>query len=218
MKLSRKYKFVIALVAMVVSYPSFGLEIEFQGQTVQTESISEQCLNIAGEYDGVRIENSIARKVARICQQSKQNDLLLLTHANFIATRDNVTVTVRFHNEFVPVTNGPTIGRVSLDGFFATAIGTEAPAGDTVELKGYLNQGSNVSLINEALTHTVGEPDDLLSAVFELQTEQDYLVAGKRTLKAELNFKLGKAGNQLVIKAIRVSLDPPWFKRPRTAE
>ena len=79
---------------------------------MQTESVSELCLNIAGEYDGVRIEDSEVRKVARLCQQTKQNNLMVLSNANFVATKDNAMITVRFHNDFAPRLNGPTIGRV----------------------------------------------------------------------------------------------------------
>ena len=64
----------------------------------------------------------------------------------------------------------------------------------------------------------MGDANDLESAVFELQTEKNYLVAGRRTLKGELTIAIGKTGNQMVVRAIRVSLDPPWFVRPRTAE
>ncbi|MDA9982191.1 hypothetical protein N9H39_05545 [Gammaproteobacteria bacterium] len=219
MNAGRKYEMaLVALLAGLVSGPSYGLEIDIQGTTLQTESVSELCLNIAGEYDGVRIEDSEVGKVARMCQQTKQNNLMILSNANFVATKDNAVITVRFHNDFAPRLNGPTIGRVGLDGFFATSIGTEAPSGDRVELKGYLNQETNDDLIEEALIHTVGDANDLESAVFELQTEKNYLVAGRRTLKGELTIAIAKTGNQMVVRAIRVSLDPPWFIRPRTAE
>jgi hypothetical protein len=205
-------------VAGLISCTAHALEIDIQGTILQTEKVSDLCLNIAGEYDGFTIENSEVGKLARVCHQSKQNDLLVMGYANFVATKDNVTITVRFHNDFAPALNGPTIGRASLDGFFATGVGTEAPSGDRVELKGFLNQGTNDDLIGEALTHTVGNRDDLASAVIELQTEKPYLIAGRRTLKGELTFGMGQVGNQMVLRAIRVSLDPPWFKRPREAE
>ena len=219
MKSTKKYPILFSAVAAgLVFQTAYGLQIDIQGTILQSETVSELCLNLAGEYDGVRIENSEVGKVARICHQSKQNDLLVMGNANFVATRDNATITVRFFNDFAPGLNGPTVGRASIDGFFATATGTEAPSGDRLELKGYLNQGTNDDLMEEALTHTVGEKNDLGSAVFELQTEKQYLVAGRRTLKGELTIFMGKTGNQMVLRAIRVSLDPPWFKRPRTAE
>ena len=59
------------------------------------------------------------------------------------------------------------------------------------------------------MAHTVGSKDDLISAVFELSTEQNFLVAGSRSLRGELTVNMAKAGNQMVLRAIRVSLDPP---------
>ncbi len=208
----------IVLLAALIPWSSHALEIEIQGRGLAPASPTDMCVHIAGEYEGVRIEDSEAGKRARICQQSKPNNLLVLSNANFVATQDRSVVNVRFHHQFAPRLNGPVIGRASLLGFFATATGTAAPSGDSVELRGFLSQGASEDPIQEALAHTVGEREDLQSAVFDLDTEKEYLVAGARALRGSLRISLNRSGHQMVIRAIRVSLDPPWYTRERTSE
>ncbi len=203
----------IVLAAALISSPCQALEIVIQNQTLSPATAVDTCINIAGEYEGFRVEDSVAGKQARICQQSKASNLLVISDANFVATRDGMQITVQFRHDFAPGLNGPVIGRVSADGFFATGTGTEAPSGDRIELKGYLRQGSQDDLIDAGVGHTVGASNDFQSAVFDLKTEKQYLVAGARSLKGELIIALGKTGHQMaLLGGIRVSLDPIYTK------
>ncbi len=218
MNMQKPYVYLTGLLLGLASWSSHALEIVIQELTMTPASESDMCVRIAGDYPGIRIEDSEAGKQARICQQSKPNNLMVLSNANFVATQDQVAVTVRFHHRFAPTINGPVIGRASVLGFFATAIGTEAPSGNSVELQGYLSQSASDDAIQEALSHTVGERSDLESAVFDLGTEKEYLVAGTRALKGTLTISLNRAGDQMVVRSMRVSLDPPWYTRERTSE
>jgi hypothetical protein len=198
-----------AVAAGVYFSPAQALEIVIQEQALTPASPSDVCIHIAGQYPGVTVENSEVGSQARICQQSKSKNLLVLRDANFVATQDQAEVIVRFHHDFAPGLNGQVIGRASLNGFFATSIGTEAPSGNRVELTAYFSQGTNDDLIQEPLAHTVGESTDLEGAVFDLRTDKQYLVAGNRTLKGVLTMTFNKAGQQMaVLDGIRVSLDP----------
>ncbi len=206
---SRYVALLAALMAGIYISPAQALEIVIQDQALSPAGPSDVCIYIAGEYPGVTVENSEVGKQAKVCQQGKSKNLLVLSDANFVATQDQAVITVRFHHDFAPGLNGQVIGRASLNGFFATSIGTQAPSGNRVELAAYFSQGTNDDLLQEPLTHTVGDSTDLEGAVFDLRTDKQYLVAGKRALKGVLTMAFNKAGQQMaVLDGIRVSLDP----------
>lgn len=205
-----------ALVAGISLSSAQALEIVIQEQVMTPASPSDVCVYIAGEYPGVTVEDSEVGKKAKICQHSKSKNLLVLSDANFVATQDQAVITVRFHHDFAPGLNGQVIGRASLNGFFATSTGTAAPSGNRVELAAYFSQGANDDLIQERLTHTVGDSADLEGAVFELRTEKQYLVAGERALKGVLTMTFNQAGQQMaMLDGIRVVLDPLYTQERR---
>lgn len=205
-----------ALLAGLYVSSAAALEIVIQEQTLTPASPSDVCVYIAGEYPGVTVEDSEVGKKAKICQHSKSKNLLVVSDANFVATQDQAVVTVRFHHTFAPGLNGQVIGRASLNGFFATSIGTSAPSGNRVELAAYFSQGANDDLMQERLVHTVGDSADLEAAVFELRTEKRYLVAGERALKGVLTMTFNQAGQQMaILDGIRVTLDPPYTQERR---
>lgn len=207
--------FFVAL-AMASPWSAQALEITIQGQNLAPESPTASCINIAGDYQGVKIKNSEEGRRARVCQQSLRSNLIILSDANFVALEDGAQIEVRFQHEFGPGLNGQVIGRVRADGFFAGATGIEAPAGSRLELRGFLNQGESTNLVEEALVHSVGNTFDLEGAAFELATEKQYLVAGRRTLKGVLNLSFEKSGDQMVVTdGIRVALDPLYTKDRR---
>ena len=103
------------------------------------------------------------------------------------------------------------IGRARLEGFFATETGTEAPAGSRVVLEGFMSQGGAENLIGEPLTHEVDGSADLEGALFDLQAEQRYLVAGTRGLSGSLTISFARAGQKMAVPGdVRVSLNPPY--------
>ena len=181
--------------------------------TKPPQSATESCIFIAGEYEGVRVENSRRDTQARVCQQSLRSNLVFLGDANLVATQDAVQVELRFQHDFAPGLNGPVLGRVEANGFFAAATGVEAPTGSRMKLEGFLQQGENTDLLQEALDHDVTDAADLQGAVFELETEKQYLVAGRRTLRGVLSIFFRRAGDQMaVVDGMRVSLEPMYTK------
>ena len=206
----------LTFAAATISWPAQALEITIQGQTLVPESPTATCINIAGDYQGVKIKNSEKGRRARMCQQSLRSNLIILSDANFVALEDGAQIEMRFHHEFGPGLNGQVIGRVRADGFFASSTGIQAPSGSRIEMQGFLNQGANTDLVEEVLSHTVGNAYDLEGAAFELATEKQYLIAGRRTLKGVLNLAFEKTGDQMVVTdGIRVVLDPLYTKDRR---
>ena len=208
--------YFLIVMAGVSPWSSHALEIIIQGQSLVPDSPTATCINIAGDYQGVKIKDSEKGRKARVCQQSLRSNLVILGDANFVALEDGAQIEVRFQHDFGPGLNGQVIGRVRADGVFAGATGTQAPAGSRIEMQGFLNQGASVDLVQEALAHTVDNALDLEGAVFELATEKQYLVAGRRTLKGVLTLSFEKAGDQMVVTdGIRVALDPLYTKDRR---
>ena len=91
----------------------------------------------------MRVENCRKDTQARVCQQGLRNNLVFLGDTNFVATKDAAQIELRFQHDFAPGLNGPVLGRVAANGFFAAATGVEAPAGSRIKLEGFLKQGEN---------------------------------------------------------------------------
>lgn len=206
-----------------------ALEVMIQGQKLVPEQESETCIEIAGEYPGVRIEPSEAGKVPQICYSDARRDILNIHNAIFVATEGWVPslqrggqkdsgadssettntpqeVIVEFQHTFPPGPNGLIMARAKIEGFFATATGLGVAAGDKIQFAGSFSQGDQEDYITEPFAYTVGE--ELESAIFENKGKKRYLIAGPRTLRAKLVFSFTAAGHKLALaKGASVSID-----------
>lgn len=215
-------------VLLVWSASAQALEAMIQGQKLVPERESETCIEIAGEYPGVRIEPSEAGKIPQICYSDARRDILNIHNAVFVATAGLVPglqsggqqdsgagsakadapqeVIVEFQHTFPPGPNGLIMARAKIEGFFATATGLGVAAGDKIQFAGSFAQGDQEDYIAEPFAYTVGE--ELESAIFENKGKKRYLIAGPRTLKAKLAFSFTAAGHKLALaKGASVSID-----------
>ncbi|GAB6067499.1 hypothetical protein JCM13664_08170 [Methylothermus subterraneus] len=201
-----------------------ALEVVIQGKKLVPERESETCVEIAGEYPGIRIEPSEAGKVPQVCYSDARRDILTIHNALFVATEGTVSsvrdgeqtsgtatsgvpeVIVEFQHTFPPGPNGLIMARAKIEGFFATATGLGVASGDTIRFAGSFAQEDQEDYIAEPFIHTVGE--ELESAIFENKAKKRYLIAGPRTLKAKLTFSFTAAGHKLALtKGASVSID-----------
>ena len=202
---------------LVWSVTGQALEVTIQGKKLVPQRESETCVEIGGEYPGIRIEPSEVGKVPQVCYSDSRRDILSIHNAVFIATeREGADqggeakgipeVVVEFQHTFPPGPNGLIMARAKIEGFFATASGLGVASGDTIRFVGAFSQGEQEDFIAEPFAYTVGE--ELESAVFENKGKKRYLIAGPRTLKAKLAFSFTAAGHKLALpKGASVSID-----------
>lgn len=205
------------LLVWSISVPA--LEAMIQGKKLVPARESETCIEIAGEYPGVRIEPSEVGKVPQICYSDARRDILNIHNAVFVATGGKRSdaesanfgdtpqeVVIEFQHTFPPGPNGLIMARAKVEGFFTTATGLGVATGDALQFAGIFSQGEQEDYIAEPFTHTVGE--ELESALFEYKGKKRYLIAGPRTLRARLAFSFAAAGHKLALtKGASVSID-----------
>ncbi len=216
------------------SMAAHAVEATIQGKTLLPMADGSTCIDISGEYPGVRIEASEAGKTPLICFSDAREDVLALRNATFVATNavsqpgsngqtqadtaasapnDLSTggsvadkVVIEFRHTFPPGPVGKVMARTKIDGFFTTGTGTEVATGDKVRFIGFFSQGGQEDPIAEALEYEVGEDTD--SALFEYKGKKRYLIAGPRTLKARLEFSFVAPGHRMtLLKGAFVSID-----------
>ncbi len=216
---------IVRLMGALLAWSATGqaLEVTIQGQRLVPQRESETCIEIGGEYPGIRIEPSEVGKVPQVCYSDSRRDILTIHNAVFIATEGAVAgqggevqslsgaagsseVVVEFQHTFPPGPNGLIMARAKIEGFFATSSGLGVATGDTLRFAGTFSQGEQEDLIAEPFAYTVGE--ELESGVFESKGKKRYLIAGPRTLKAKLAFSFTAAGHKLALpKGASVSID-----------
>ena len=210
-----------------------AVEATIQGTTLFPVADGSTCIDISGEYPGVRVEASEAGKTPLICFSDAREDVLALRNATFVATNavsqpgpngqiqaDAAAgaandpssgalpdkVVIEFRHTFPPGPVGKVMARAKIDGFFTTETGVEVATGDKVHFIGFFSQGGQEDPIADALEHEVGEDTD--SALFDYKGKKRYLIAGPRTLKARLEFSFVAPGHRMtLLKGAFVSID-----------
>lgn len=202
---------VFGLAGAILVWNAQALEVTIQGRKLEPERASETCIEIAGEYPGVRIEPTEVGKVPQVCYSDARRDILNIHNAVFVATQSAEAaapneIVVEFQHTFPPGPNGLIMARARVEGFFATATGLGVAAGDKIRFAGSFSQGDQEDYVAEPFDYTVGE--ELESALFESKGKKRYLIAGPRTLKAKLTFSFSVPGHKLVLaKGASVSID-----------
>lgn len=79
-------KIVIGAALIGWSTWSFGFEVIIQGKKLVPEQETQTCIEIAGEYPGVRIEANEIGKVPQICFSDARRDIISLHNVTFVAT------------------------------------------------------------------------------------------------------------------------------------
>ncbi len=176
-----------------------ALVVEIQGITMEPESVyGSNCVNIEGEYEGIRIESSDPAKWPQICFNSQKVNSISIRHATFIAIPPSKReVVVTFSHEFPPGPNGRIMARARLQGFFSTANGTGVATGDKVRLNAFFRQNNSDDAIADPIQHEVADQID--SAMFDHTGKEQYLIAGERVLRGELRFTFGDTGHKLTL-------------------
>lgn len=185
-----------------------ALEVSIQGAQMGTLGMGDQCVLIAGEYPGVRVEPSEAGKRARICYDTIRQNLIVLGNSTFVSTRKGGTqVEISFSHVFPPGPNSKVVAHTRIKGFFATANGVGVPTGAHIDALGAFSQHHNDDIIGEGISHSVAE--DIDSGLFEDVSRERYLVAGIRALKGRVSFRLMARGDKLVLtEGVQVDVQP----------
>lgn len=218
-----------SVVLLSWSVVTHSVEVNIQGTILLPDSDGGTCINIAGDYPGVRIEPSEAGKIPQVCYSDAKEDVLALRNATFIATagtgmaksspaptpnaaptKGNTpgpgTVVIEYQHTFPPGPNGLVMARSKIDGFFATETGIGVASGGRIRFAGVFSQAGKDDTIADPLDHQVGETID--SALFRYNGKKRYLIAGPRTLKARLEFSFAAPGQKLsLLKGASVDID-----------
>ncbi len=208
---------VMGAVLLGWSTWGFAFEVVIQGKKLVPQQESQTCIEIAGEYPGVRIEADEIGKVPQICFSDARRDIISLHNVTFVATAGGTAaatassqglsdVVIEFSHTFPPGPNGHVMARAKIAGFFAPPTGVGVPSGNHVRFTGIFSQGGAEDRIAEPFDRVVGE--DIDSAIFESKGKKRYLIAGPRTLKGRLVINFVAPGHKLtLVKGATVSID-----------
>lgn len=186
---------------------SSGLVVDIQGTRLEPKAPGESCINIAGDYRGVRIEADKPGQIPRVCYNGSRLNSVSIANATFVAKLPlKQEVVIKFEHEFPPGINGKIMARAKLQGFFTTGSGTGVPTGDKLQLEAFFSQGGSNDAIAAPLEFTVG--DQLDSAILDYSVKKQYLIAGSRSLKGILKIVFTEAEHKLALsERCLVSLD-----------
>jgi hypothetical protein len=196
-----------SLFPLLIPLRVSALTVDIQGVLMEPELAGASCVEIEGEYPGVRIDPSAAGKSARICYDSAKVNSISILNATFVAL-DPVKkdISIKFEHSFPPGINGKIMARARLQGFFSTADGVGIPTGDKVSLTPLFAQSGHDDEISEPFKLTVSDQAD--SALFEYYVKKQYVIAGPRKLKGELKFAFSAPGHKLTLQEkCGISLD-----------
>jgi hypothetical protein len=176
-----------------------ALTATMQGTTRSLLIPGSECLDISGDYSGFRIEAPDRGKVPYVCFSTQRRNVLRFFHVAIVSTNAGVqTRTLEFEHEYFTGPQGLVYAEAQLDGFLATANGADVPTGSRISFRGYFSQHGYLDQIGEALRQEVGETVN--SALLEKTSREQYLVGGRRTLKAVLRFSFERVGDKLVLQ------------------
>lgn len=201
---------VLRLAAYLFLFsPTFlhALTVDIQGTLLTPKNEGDACIDITGDYEGLRVEASETGKAPQICFNNAKQNTLDIHDVNIVAKGTPVSrATIIIEHTFPPGPNGLITVRNRIFGFFSTANGTGVAKGDTIRFTGFFSQNDHFDQVAEPFEHTVGETLD--SAIFELDAKKQYIIAGQRTLKGVLNFSFSDAGHKLTFPlGTSISLD-----------
>jgi hypothetical protein len=203
-------RFVIINPTLLSLFPAVAaaLVVEIQGVTMEPErDYGSNCVNIEGEYEGLRIESSDPAKLPQVCFNSEKVNTISIRHATFVAVPPSKReVVISFSHVFPPGPNGKIMARARLHGFFSTANGTGVAIGDKVRLNAFFRQNNSDDAIADPIEHEVADQID--SAMFDHAVKEQYLISGERILRGELKFTFADAGHKLTLTDnSKVSID-----------
>jgi hypothetical protein len=186
---------------------SSALVVDIQGTRLAPRAPAEMCVDISGDYRGVRVEADKPGQIPRICYNSARQNSVSIANATFVAKPPvKQEVVIKFEHEFPPGINGKIMARAKLQGFFATGSGVGVPTGDKLKLEAFFSQGGSDDAIATPLEFVVGDQMD--SALLDYSVKKRYLAAGSRTLKGILKIEFTGAEHKLALpERCVVSLD-----------
>jgi len=208
MRIRRCFQLSFLLVSIGYLPWATALELDIQGVHMTTIGPGDQCVLIAGEYPGVRIEPSEAGLRAKICYDTIRQNLIVLTDTTFVSTKPGGSdVVIEFRHKFSPGPNRRVVAHTRMKGFFATATGVGVATSARIDVSGTFGQNGNADPIGDGISHTVG--DDIDSGIFADEQLERYLAAGPRTLAGSFTFHLPEQGDKLVIPVgLQVDVQP----------
>jgi hypothetical protein len=184
-----------------------ALVVEIQGTRLETHLPGASCVEILGNYPGVKIVPSEEGKTPRICYNSNKVNIITILDTTFIAQHPvKKDILLKFEHEFPAGINGKVMARAKLQGFFSTSNGIGIPEGDQVSLSAFFSQNGHDDAIAEPFSVTVG--NDIGTALFDYSAKEQYLISGPRVLKGNLKVYFNTIGNTLtLVEKNRISID-----------
>lgn len=175
-----------------------ALVVEIQGIRLETPIAGASCVEIAGDYPGVKIEASESGKAPRICYNSNKVNSIAILNATFVAV-DPVKkdVVLKFEHNFPAGINGKIMARAKLQGFFSMPNGIGIPTGDKLSLTPFFSQNGQDDAIAEPFNLAVG--DNMDSALFDYSVKEQYLISGPRVLKGTVKIYFTATGHKLTL-------------------
>ncbi len=206
MKLKRVFCLTVFLF-LIAPITAFALVVDIQGKILTPKNEGEACIDVSGEYEGFRIESSEIGKTPQVCFINTKQNTIDIHGVNIVSNGSEVNdAIISVEHTFPPGPNGLITVRTRAFGFFSTATGTGVASGDTFTLNGFFSQNKFYDPVAKPFKHRVGS--DMDSAIFEMDSKEQYLIAGQRTLKAVLSFTLNGSGHKLTLpKGTSISLD-----------
>lgn len=184
-----------------------ALTVDIQGVHLEPSAPGASCVDIKGDYPGLRIEADQPGQTPRVCHSASRVNLVSIANATLVATAPlQREVIISFSHEFPSGVNGKVTARTKMQGFFTTETGVGVPTGDKLNLRSVFSQSAKEDAIAEPFDFTVGEEMD--AAMFEHAAKKQYLVVGARSLKGVVKVAFKKAGHKLTFPSkFLISLD-----------
>ena len=206
MKLKRVFCLTV-LLCLITPTAVLALVVDIQGKILTPKNKGDACIDVTGEYKGFRIESSEIGKTPQVCFINTKQNTIDIHGVNIVANSSAVNeAIISVEHTFPPGPNGLITVRTRAFGFFSTPTGTGVASGDTFTLNGFFSQNNYYDPVAKPFKHRVGS--DMDSAIFELDSKEQYLIAGQRTLKAVLGFTLNGRGHKLTLpQGTSISLD-----------
>ena len=206
MKLKRVFCLTVFL-CLTVPTAALALVVDIQGKILTPKNEGDACIDVTGEYQGFRIESSEIGKTPQVCFINTKQNTIDIHGVNIVANGSAVNdAIISVEHTFPPGPNGLITVRTRAFGFFSTPTGTGVASGNTFTLNGFFSQNKYYDPVAKPFKHRVGSAMDY--AIFETDSKEQYLIAGRRTLKAVLSFTLNGSGHKLTLpRGTSITLD-----------
>ncbi len=226
-----------ALLTLGWSLSGGAFEVVIQGKRLVPTEEGQTCIEIAGDYPGVRIEASEVGEVPQVCYSDAKRDIISIHNVTFVAlaSPEAAAASPTPAAETRPLVDGdekegdkpaPLLPEVVIEFQHTFPPGPNGRIMARAKIGGFFATASGIGVATGSRLHyegrfiqdggedVIAEPfeftvgETMDAAVFENRAKERYLIAGPRTLKARLSFQFAAAGQKLTLSPrASVSID-----------